>query len=311
MNFSQVIMSIRKEIWEYKNNFLWLPLIIGALLILIAMFVLSLMEEYQAARLFENFSDLSHQLSQIDNNEVRADGVAGLFMIGLTLVFSLFLAVGLCVQLHYLLASLFDERRDLSVYFWRSLPVPDITAVGAKLLTGSLVIPSLFMGAATLVLIIFLFAFFIFCMVLSVGYDISIWSMWWHADILSNLGLVWVNIVPYALWMFPVYAWLMLASAFANKSAFLWAALPIILVLILESILVEYSMLDSVFFRDVLSSYFQLETGGYPNHMNAHMDHPGSTMLKAISEKISIYGILIGCGFMYGTYWLRAIKGQG
>jgi ABC-2 type transport system permease protein len=215
-----------------------------------------------------------------------------------------FIMVSLIIQLYYFTTCLFDERRDLSVYFWRSLPVSDVLSVGVKLITGALVVPTIFMLAATCVVFVFLLFALIACTVLSLGYDISLWGLWGSADIIGNLTSIWLNLLPYALWMFPVFAWLMLASMFANKAPFLWAILPIAAILLIESFVVEYLHLGGGFFLNTLREYFAFGQGLFSNNV-ADTDSTRFILFSALSSKISIVATLIAIGFMYLTYWLR------
>lgn len=311
MNISQFMMSLRKEFWEHKTMLFWLPVILLAIMVSVAILGLSLMDSYQFERIFNQLTDMNEALADAEavGQGIRAEGGTKIIS---TLIFSLFLFVGFIVQVYYFCACLFDDRRDLSVYFWRSVPVSDFSTVICKLVTGAVMIPVIFMGAATaLCLLICLIMLTVF-IVLGVGYDVSLWGVIPHLGIVSNLGLIWANIVVYGVWIFPAGAWLMLASAFAKKSPFVWAILPIIILLAVEAFMVNYLGFDgsSRYLANLLQNYFTLETGRFPNQMSGEMERPGMIMLSAISNKISIFAILLGSVFMYGTYWLRANRSQ-
>jgi len=296
MNSLQIITSFRKEIWEFKKTLFWVPLIIAVFIIAAPLLKLLLMEDYQASRLFENITNV--------DNIANIEGFARFFLATIMGMFVPFIMVSLIIQLYYFTTCLFDERRDLSVYFWRSLPVSDVLNVGVKLITGALVVPAIFMLAATFVVFIFLLLALLVCTVLSVGYDLSLWGLWGSADIIGNLTSIWLNLLPYALWMFPVFAWLMLASMFANKAPFLWAILPIAAILLIESFVVEYLHLDGRFFLNTLREYFAFGHGMFPNDVS-DIESPKFILFSALSSKISIVATLIGVGLMYLTYWLR------
>jgi ABC-2 type transport system permease protein len=296
MNKSQIIMSFRKEIWEFKKTLFWVPLIIAIFIIAAPLLQLMLMEDYQSSKVFDIITNA--------DNLANVEGFTRLFLSAIMGMFVPFIMLSLIIQLYYFTTCLFDERRDLSVYFWRSLPVSDVLSVGVKLITGALVIPAIFMLAATLVVFVFLLLALIACTVLSLGYDVSLWGLWGSADIISNLTSIWLNLLPYALWMFPVFAWLMLASMFANKAPFLWAILPIAALLLIESFVVEYLHLDGRLFLNTLLEYFAFGQDMFPNNVS----DIGATkfiVFSALSSKISAMATLIGVGLMYATYWLR------
>jgi ABC-2 type transport system permease protein len=296
MNKSQIITSFQKEIWEFKKTLFWVPILIGAFIIIAPLLKLMLLEDYQTERLFEAITNIDN----LDNLE----GFARFFLAAVMGVFVPFVMVSLVIQLYYFTTCLFDERRDMSIYFWRSLPVPDALNVGVKLLTGALVVPAIFMLAATCVVVVFLFFALLASVVLSVGYDVSLWSLWANADIVSSIAASWMNLVPYAIWMFPVFAWLMLASMFANKAPFLWAILPIVGLLLVESFVVEYFYLDSGFFFETLKQYFVFGRDALPASL-VGSESPKLIVLSALSSKISLVATVIGCGLIYLTYWLR------
>lgn len=301
MNSSQIITSFRKEIWEFKKTLFWVPLIIAVFIIAAPLLKLVLMEDYQLSTLFDSMGNV--------DNLANVEGFTRFFLATIMGMFVPFIIVSLIIQLYYFTTCLFDERRDLSVYFWRSLPVSDVLSVGVKLITGALVVPGIFMLAATFVVFVFLLLALIACTVLSVGYDVSLWGLWGSADIISNLASIWLNLLPYALWMFPVFAWLMLASMFAQKAPFLWAILPIVAILLIESFVVEYLHLNDRFFFNTLQEYFSFGQGMLPNNVS-DIKPSQFILFSIISSKISIVATLLGLGFMYLTYWLRVNRSE-
>jgi ABC-2 type transport system permease protein len=301
MNRLQIITSFRKEIWEFKKTLFWVPLIIATLIIIAPWLNLMLVEDYQRARLFDNITNAE--------NLANIEGFTRFFLAAIMGMFVPFIMVSLIIQLYYFTTCLFDERRDLSIYFWRSLPVSDALAIGVKLITGALVVPAIFMLGATFVVVVFLLLAFILCIILSIGYDVSLWGLWGSAEIIGNLAAIWLNLLPYALWMFPVFAWLMLASMFANKAPFLWAILPVAAILLVESFVVEYLHLDGRFFLNTLREYFEFGHGMFPNHVS-DVESPKFILFTALSSKISLIATLLGAGIIYLTYWLRVNRSE-
>jgi ABC-2 type transport system permease protein len=301
MNTPLIISSFKKEIWEFNKTLFWVPLIIAIMIIVAPIIKLMLLESYQTDRIFDGLQ----QLQYIDHPEHLGKAILGL----ITGLFAPFILVALLIQLYYFTTCLFDERRDLSIYFWRSLPVSDALTVAVKLITGALVIPAIFMLGATLAVVIYILIALLACMVLSVGYDISLWQLWGSTDLISNLASMWFNILPYALWMFPLYAWLMLASMFAKKAPFLWAVLPVIVILLIEAFVVQYFHLHNGFFGDMLINYFTFATDMLP-HEFAHSESPKQILASVLFAKIDLGGTILGCALIYLTYWLRANRSQ-
>jgi len=296
MNTLQLTTSIKKEIWEYQKIFLWLPVIIAALIILTPVLGHLLSDSPQLFNV-----EFLQELAKMQD----ADKLPKIFYGFIAVLFIPFLVVANLVQIHYLVACLFDERRDLSVLFWRSLPVSDAMSVGVKLLVGALILPGVFLLAATLTLLIFLVLAFVYCTVLSLGFDISLWGFWANANIVSTVLSMWLNLLPYTLWLLPLYAWLMLVSMFSSKAPLLWAILPVVALLLVESFIVHYFHFNSGFIGQFLMDYFS-----FGKHTaTAYME--GSVGISAVpfsvlSDKISFVGLLIAAAFIYATYWLRA-----
>ena len=160
------------------------------------------------------------------------------------------------------------------------------------------------MLAATVTLVLALVLAFIGCIALSVGYDISIWHVWGSLELFTNVSLVWLSLIPFVLWLFPLFAWLMLMSMFANKAPFLWALLPIIILVLVEAFVVHYFDLNSSFFIQILTDYFGINEDTLQNNF----DHEANMRLmpiKVLMSKISVVAIAVGAGLMYLTYWLR------
>ena len=296
MNLSLLTMSVKKELWEFNKLLFWVPIIIMIMMVAAPLLQLMIIEDYQWNGIIDGLTRLQNQEVTQELARVSFAAISGLFMP--------FMMVALLIQLYYFLVCLFDERRDMSIYFWRSMPVSDATAISTKLLTGALVIPGIFMLAATVTLVLALVLAFIGCIALSVGYDISIWHVWGSLELFTNVSLVWLSLIPFVLWLFPLFAWLMLMSMFANKAPFLWALLPIIILVLVEAFVVHYFDLNSSFFIQILTDYFGINEDTLQNNFN-HEANMRLMPIKVLMSKISVVAIAVGAGLMYLTYWLR------
>jgi ABC-2 type transport system permease protein len=294
-------MSIKKEVWEFNKLLFWVPVIIIVMMVAAPLLQLMIIEDYQWNGIVNKLTQLQNQPIVEELGQVSFAAISGLFMP--------FMMVAFLVQLYFFLVCLFDERRDMSVYFWRSMPVSDATTIASKLLTGVLVIPGIFMIAATVTLVLILVLAFIGCLVLSSAYDISLWHVWGGLDIFSNVVLVCLSLIPFALWLFPLFAWLMLTSMFANKAPFLWATLPVITLILVEAFVVHYFNLDSSFFRQILMDYFGINEVTI-HHSFSHESAMRLMPFKVIMSKVSVVGLAVGAGLMYLTYWLRVNRIQ-
>ncbi|WDE06174.1 hypothetical protein SG34_004375 [Thalassomonas viridans] len=301
MNMLQVKTCFKKEMWEFKKIFLYLPLLITALVLAALAGQYLLLEDYQLNGISNAFQQMQQVPAPPEFDEV--------FFGMLTALFMPFVFTAAIIQVYYFITCFFDERRDLSIYFWRSLPVADSLTVAVKLITGALLIPAIFMLAASLTMALLLLMGALASLVLSVGYDISLWHLWASADIFANLGAVWLSLLPYTLWLLPVYAWLMLASIIANKAPFLWAVLPLVILVLVEALIVKYFGLTSAFFAQLLVDYLSLSAGLLEQYLQQG-DSFKQASSKILFTKIDIGASLFAAGLLYLTWWFRVNRGH-
>jgi len=192
---------VRREFWEHRA--LWVaPLAMAALWIATSAFMKVHME---------NAVPLTVE-----------QGRAILNVVGWGMSVATLLVVGVVVTF-YLLDTLYAERRDRSILFWKSLPVSDAATVLAKLAVAMVIVPLLaFVAVAFTDLIVR-------TLIAARGgagitvEQVSIWDgrMWWQAQV-----LLFVGIVATVLWYAPLAAYLLVVSAWARRSVMLWAVLP-------------------------------------------------------------------------------------
>lgn len=130
--------------------------------------------------------------------------------------------ISFLVSIFYCLSALNAERRDRSIQFWKSLPVSDLTTVLAKVVVPTVVLPLI----ALVVILGAQAAMLVFSTIVVLLNGIDPGRLWARAD----LRLMW-TVLPYgflvnALWLAPVYAWLLLVSGWAKRTAFVWAIAP-------------------------------------------------------------------------------------
>jgi len=134
-------------------------------------------------------------------------------------------------SLYYCLEALHGERRDRSILFWKSLPVSDLDTVLSKAAIPIVVFP--------LIAIVLTFVTHV-VMLLMVGAVLlasGTGPLWRDLPILSMWqALLFHLIFLHGLWSAPLYAWLMLVSAWARRAVLLWAVLPPLAVGVFERV---------------------------------------------------------------------------
>jgi ABC-2 type transport system permease protein len=127
------------------------------------------------------------------------------------------------VVFFYFINTLYEDRSNRSVLFWKSLPISDRDTVLSKLATGLLLAPFLTWVVAFAVGIAM--TLLIGCALLLLGVNV-------FGAVLSNtrtytLPFEYLAIGPvYMLWALPTAGWLMMVSAWAKSRPFLWVVGP-------------------------------------------------------------------------------------
>jgi ABC-2 type transport system permease protein len=166
----------------------------------------------------------------------------------LSAVHNLFLFVLILVCANYLLATLFTDRRDRSILFWKSMPVSEPEEVTAKYGVALVVAPVIFVAASLLAQVICtLLAMLLVWRMDMDPYQVILGNLDFAALLAGQLG-GWLLMT---LWIAPAYAWLLLASAAARRSPFMTAVAPIIGLLLLEKMVLGTSYLSATFTRHV------------------------------------------------------------
>ncbi len=208
---------LRRELWESPVAFKWTPLAIGALIVIFAVVALMVGARFDAGMAFTN--DAIRLFSEQPLDE-RRFVVSGLMFSFATIFFQLMILI----ILFYLAGSLFDDRKDRSILFWKSLPVSDRMTVASKIVTASVLIPGLFLIAIALTQLALL--------VIASGYSLSagvnpFTTVWLPASLPRLWTVMALGLLVQALWLMPIYAWLVFCSSWAPRLPILIAiAIP-------------------------------------------------------------------------------------
>jgi ABC-2 type transport system permease protein len=157
----------------------------------------------------------------------------------------LLLLTALIVEIFYCLDALYGERRDRSILFWKSLPVSDLTTVVAKATIPLLVLPVIvFMIAVVLQLTMLLLS--VATLLLNGG---SVETLWRQLPLFQLQAVLLYTLAVATLWYAPIYAWLLLVSAWARRTTFLWAMLPPLAIALVERITVHTTYFGSMMIK--------------------------------------------------------------
>jgi len=213
---------IRREIWEHKAIWIAPAIVIGCLVLLVVTGNVHL----GPIGTFDDSTPLG---------DFPRDVQVKLLLIayaGLALV--VFMVMGI-VAFFYALDSLYADRRDRSVLFWKSMPLSDAETVLSKFAVAAVVIPLVALAGA--VLAQFVVAAGGSAKLAMAGMAAGV--MWQPEAILGGIVIALLWCVTAVLWYSPIIAYLMLASAWAPKGPFLWAVLPPVAVWVLERVVLH------------------------------------------------------------------------
>ena len=222
MNTNTMKWLLRREFWENKGSMFWAPLVVGALLVLLVGGTVGygIIGHGVPGHIVINGQTVANggmsAAISLDSRIMIAKVASGMYLATASpLFFMLVFAV-----FFYCLNSLYDERRDRSILFWKSLPVSDGMTVLSKAAMAMIVAPLITIVlavAASLALLV------VVCIALGTQGMNMFGTMLASPDLyLSPLRLL--SLLPvYVVWALPTVGWLMLVSSWARSKPFIWA----------------------------------------------------------------------------------------
>lgn len=217
---------LKREYWEHRGGFFWAPLITGAVFLLLTIMAVIAGESVRRAAddggstLQMNGVELSKLTETMKPGDIAEMG-AGLDLGTLMASTWPFLVLAFVV-FFYCLGALFDERKDRSILFWKSLPLSDQQTVLSKVFSALVIAPVIATVAAIATSIGFL--------VILSGYALfhggnPLTLIWGPASPLTIAFNLAAALPVFAVWALPTVGWLLLVSAWSKSKPFLWALL--------------------------------------------------------------------------------------
>jgi hypothetical protein len=210
----------------------------------------------------------------------------------LGLLHGLLLLVLFIITLNYLSSSLYDDRKDRSILFWRSMPVGEWEVVTSKFITALVVAPLIYIAASMLLQI--------------AGVLLMMLLVWRRGEspfelVLPNIDFLALLLDPISGWLMtillvaPAYAWVLLASALAVRSPLWMALLPPVALVIAEK-----------FFLG--TSYVGAAVGRHVPHLSDESS-VGFYLLGADWTRLDLLsvgsGLVFAAAALSGAVWLR------
>lgn len=261
---NRFLWLVRREVWEHKAIWVAPLIVIGCLVLLVLTGNVHLGP-------FGGHGDATMF------NEVSREMQMKLLVIvyaGLALV--VFMVMGI-VAFFYSIDSLYADRRDRSVLFWKSLPLSDIETVLSKFAVAIVVIPLVALAASAVAQL-----------VIATGGSARLSMsglpgglMWEPQALFGGFMIAFLWCVTAMLWYSPIVGYLMLASAWAPRGPFLWAVLPPVGLWILERVVVGSEYVGDFITERLFGLYRLLgqESGGEVNRPGGELEKIGNVDL--------------------------------
>ena len=212
---------IKRELWEHRSIYVT-P---AAIAVIVTLGVLAML---MLASGFAKELDMAIFGAQnIAGDAERRAALTGFFV----MTSWVFLVALMFLTVFYSLDSLYAERKDKSILFWRSMPATDAETVISKLLTAAVVIPSMTAVGIWVTHLVNLIVTSIW--VSAKGGDAGV-LVWGSISLFDNWLAALIVVVASGLWMSPFIAWFLFVSTWAKRMPILMAFMPPIVLGLLE-----------------------------------------------------------------------------
>ncbi|HEY0333477.1 MAG TPA: ABC transporter permease [Stenotrophomonas sp.] len=218
---------LKREFWEHRGGFLWAPAITGGIVVVL----------YGLLAVIGSIAGRHHGEGgfNLDETPEKIHQIVGAFGDGVLLAGIMLTCVVLAfVVFFYSLGALYDDRRDRSVLFWKSMPLSDTQTVLSKVAWALLLAPVLALAAGLLVGVAM---WLITAVTMTVNGLPAGNALFTHSHPLRIVGSA-ISVLPvYVAWALPTVGWLMFCSAWSRSKPFLWAVLIPILACVIVSMM--------------------------------------------------------------------------
>ena len=226
-----LIALVKRELQEHKVGLIYAPFIVATILSLVIVLVyfgvadIKTNEFNFSTSVYENGEAVEWmRAATVDQKErvIRS----GLIVLGFPVAFVMIFAV-----LSYSLGTFFEERKDKSIIFWRSLPISDLETVLSKVFVVVFIAPLIILPALIFLHMVSLLSASIFFAVSDIVPFTWIWNAYSITDWFRIIFSLWMQL----LWSLPILAWLMLAGAYSRKPI-VAAILPLVGIIAIERV---------------------------------------------------------------------------
>ena len=212
---------LKREYWENRGGFLWAPVVVGGITVLFS--AVASVAGAMIAR--ENLDEVNRHGSAAEIAEHSAQ-LGGMGDVLLASGVGIALSVMAFVVFFYALGSLYDDRRDRSILFWKSMPITDAQMVLSKAAWALVLAP---LGAVAIGLVIGVALWLVALLGAFASGVPGAGAVITESHPIKVVATLLATLPVQVIWSLPTVGWLMLCSAWARRLPFLWAtAVPIL-----------------------------------------------------------------------------------
>jgi ABC-2 type transport system permease protein len=301
----QQLALLKREIWEHRSIYVT-PVAIASIVTLGTL----------AALVFAGGFAKELDLAIFGATNLAGDAERKVVLTGFFIGTSwLFLFAAGVLTIFYTLDSLYAERKDKSILFWRSLPITDAEAVLSKLATALLVIPLVTVAAIAATHIVNLIVTSLW--VSAKGGDAGL-LIWGSVPLLDNWLAGLIVILASAVWMSPFIGWFLFVSAFTKRAPLLMAFMPLVLIPLLEAIFLRSSVFaEAVFGRGGVIPLFRgMDIEAFFDEENLRVNEEIVSLLALLDvpkflTSASMWAGVIVCGlFVTAAIYVRRYRDE-
>ena len=330
---SSFVTLLRREMWE-QHSLRWMPL-----LLLLFVFLANLAVMYAAggndgfitieahgrdvspAEIMDGYKQLGTERAESTQSEawVKSRTIVKGVLYALAMIINTVLQV---MMIFYLLDSLYGERKDYSILFWKSLPLSDTMIVLSKLAVAAILIPVISLVTIMLaqVMTLALQSYTVADMTGSASW------LWQQAGLVDFWQAHLILLAEQSIWLFPVMGWLLLCSVWSRRSPFIPAIIiPLLLIFVDSGFRLDTNISEVLLERGPLGLISNVGIDGLKelqSHGSISVNADATDWWQAIGEhgfagfvdfltRTKVWlGFIIGLVMVGLTIWLRRRQGD-
>ena len=311
---------VKREFWEHKGGFFWAPLVVGSIITLgtLASAVAGLAVKGQHGMNI-NGQQVTN-LSGVIKPEQQAEIINAVSQGYIAASAPLFMVMAVVI-FFFCLGTLFDERKDRSVLFWKSLPVSDGETVLSKLAMALVAAPLITLAFG----IITSFLVLLIAVLTAMLGGLSLAGVFAQpATYLAPLKIA-AMLPVYLVWALPTVGWLMMVSAWARTKVFLWAVgVPVLTGVLLSwfNAMFDFNWDVEWFWKNIVARGllsiapgswfgFVVPSGAMPDKQSFDFSILVVQSWKTLASANAWIGAALGAGMIYAAARLRRWKDEG